>query len=234
MGSNYLDKIVISIGGSLIVPNGGIDTQFLKQLNDFIRQQLASHPDRQFFLVIGGGGTARQYRDAGKDSVKNITEEDLDWLGIHATRLNAHLVRTLFADIAHPTIIEHYDVIRKVEEPVVVASGWKPGWSTDFDSVLLCEDYSVKTVLNLSNIKQVYTADPKKDPNAKPIDHISWADYRKMVGDVWTPGLNAPFDPIASRKAEELGVKTVVMDGLDFANIEKYFDGKPFLGTVIE
>lgn len=234
MGSNYLDKVVMSIGGSLIVPNGGINTTFLTKLNDFIRQQLASHPDRQFFLEIGGGATARHYRDAGKAVIGQLTNEDLDWLGIHATRMNAHLIRTIFHDIAHPAIIEHYDIIQKVEEPVVVASGWKPGWSTDYCATLLCEDYGVRTVINLSNIKQVYTADPRTNPDAKPIEHITWADFRKIVGDVWTPGMNAPFDPIASKKSQELGVKTVVMSGDDFDNIEKYFDGKPFLGTVIE
>lgn len=234
MGSNYLDKVVISVGGSLIVPNGGIDTHFLKQLNDFIRQQLASHPDRQFFLVIGGGNTARQYIDAGKAVIEKMTAEDMDWLGIHATRLNAHLIRTIFHDIAHPAIIEHYDVIRKVEEPVLVASGWKPGWSTDYCATLLCEDYGVKTVINLSNIKQVYTADPRTNPDAKPIDHISWTDFRKIVGDEWKPGMNAPFDPIAAKHSQELGVKTVVMEGTDFENLQNYFDGKPFLGTVIE
>lgn len=234
MGSNYIDKVVISIGGSLIVPNGGIDTVFLKKLNEFIRQQLASHPDRQFFLVIGGGATARHYRDAGKETVKDITEEDLDWLGIHATRLNAHLIRTLFHDIAHPVIIEHYDVIKKVEEPVIVASGWKPGWSTDFCAAMLCEDYSVRTVLNLSNVKQVYTADPRTNPDAHPLEHATWEEFRKIIPEKWTPGLNVPFDPIAAKKSQELGVKTVVMSGEDFDNIENYFNGKPFLGTVIE
>ncbi|EKE25882.1 MAG: hypothetical protein ACD_5C00009G0001, partial [uncultured bacterium] len=34
------DKIVISLGGSLIVPNGGIDIAFLKRFNDLIRKQL--------------------------------------------------------------------------------------------------------------------------------------------------------------------------------------------------
>ena len=126
------ERIVISVGGSLIVPNGGIATQFLMKLNSFIRNQLAQHPKRQFFLVIGGGSTARHYIDAGKEVVGHeLTTEDLDWLGIHSTRLNAHLVRTIFQDIAHPQIIEHYEFIRKAEEPVVVASGWKPGWSTD-------------------------------------------------------------------------------------------------------
>jgi len=56
MGSNYKNKIVISVGGSLIVPNGEINTKFLINLNKFIREQLAENNDRQFFLVVGGLG----------------------------------------------------------------------------------------------------------------------------------------------------------------------------------
>ncbi|HEV2340008.1 MAG TPA: UMP kinase [Patescibacteria group bacterium] len=234
MGSSFTDKIVMSIGGSLVVPNGGIDTDFLTKLNAFVRSQLASYPNRQFFLVIGGGGTARHYRDAGKTVVRyRITDEDLDWLGVHATRLNAHLVRTIFHDIAHPHIIEHYEIIRKVTEPVVVGAGWKPGWSTDYDAVILCEDYNVQTIINLSNITKVYTGDPKKDPNARPIDTISWADFRKLVGETWKPGMNVPFDPIAAKRAQMLGLTVVVLEGRDFDNLQNYFDDKPFVGTII-
>lgn len=235
MTNNHKEKIVISVGGSLIVPNGGIDTDFLSKLNNFVREQLAQNQNRQFFLVIGGGSVARHYRDAGRDVIGHeLTRDDLDWLGIHATKLNAHLIRTIFRDIAHPYIIKHYEIIRKVSEPVVVAAGWKPGWSTDYDAVLLCEDYNVKTIVNLSNIDRAYDKDPKKFPDAKPIDKISWEDFRKIVGDEWIPGINAPFDPVAAQKAQELDVKVVVLSGEDFENLEKYFRGEEFVGTVIE
>ncbi len=235
MGSSFTDKIIISVGGSLIVPNGGIGTDFLTKLNTFVREQLAENNNRQFFLVAGVGSTARHYRDAGQEVIKReLTEDDLDWLGIHSTRLNAHLIRTIFRDIAHPAIIDNYDIILKVTEPVVVASGWKPGWSTDFDLVLLCEDYGVKTVINLSNIDKAYDKDPKQFPDAKAIDKISWAEFRKIVGDKWSPGMNTPFDPIAARKAEELGVRVVILNGNDFENIKHYFKGEDFVGTVIE
>ena len=236
MGNKHGRKrIVISVGGSLIVPYGGIANGFLIKLNEFIRTQLAQDSESQSFLVIGGGSTARQYRDAGREIVGHeLTHEDLDWLGIHATRLNAHLVRTVFQDIAHPYIIKHYDIIRKVTEPVVVASGWKPGWSTDYDAILLSEDYGVDTVINLSNISKLYDKDPNKYADAKPIDKINWGDYRKIIGDEWTPGMHAPFDPIAAKKAQELGVKVIVMSGNDFENIDNYFKGKKFVGTVIE
>lgn len=235
MGSNFTDKIVISVGGSLIIPNGGIDTTFLKNLNKFIREQLAQNSKRQFFLIIGGGKIARHYRDAGSEVIgRKITRDDLDWLGIHATKLNAHLVRTIFRDIAHPYVLKHYEIIRKVEEPVVVASGWKPGWSTDYCAVMVCEDYGIKEMVNLSNITQVFDKDPNGNPDAKPLKKIAWEDFRKMVGDEWIPGMNSPFDPVAAKKAHELGVKVVVMKGDDFNNVNNYFKGESFVGTVIE
>ncbi len=231
----YTEKIVMSIGGSLIVPNGGVDTKFLKELNQFIRKELAENKNRQFFLIIGGGVIARKYRDAGREVIGHeLTRDDLDWLGIHATKLNAHLVRTIFRDIAHPYIIKHYEIIRKAIEPVVVAAGWKPGWSTDYDAVLLCEDYNVKEMINLSNVVQVYDKDPKQNEDAKPIKKISWPDFRQLVGDEWIPGMNAPFDPVAAQKAEEGGIKVAVLSGHDFANLDNYLKGKEFVGTVIE
>lgn len=235
MGNNgYTDKIVISLGGSLVVPEGGVDTNFLSKLNTFIREQLAENKKRQFFLVVGGGTTARKYRDAGETVIGHeLNRDDLDWLGIHATRLNAHLIRTIFRDIAHPYIIKNFDIIRKVTEPIAIASGWKPGWSTDFDAVLLCEDYGVKTIINLSNIDQVYDADPRTNPHAKPLEKITWEEFRKLVGDEWIPGMNAPFDPVAAKKAQELDIRVVVLNGNNIENIENYLQNKPFVGTVI-
>lgn len=238
MGSNgntKKEKVVMSIGGSLIVPNGGINVDFLKKLNQFIREQLAKNPNRQFFLVSGGGTISRHYRDAGRDVLGHeLSPDDLDWLGIHATKLNAHLIRTIFRDIAHPYVLKHYEIIRKVTEPVIVAAGWRPGWSTDFCATMVCEDYNIKTVLNLTNIDMVYDSDPRINKDARTIKNISWDNFRNIVGDKWVPGMNAPFDPVAAKKAQELGLKVVVLRGDNFENLENYFDGKKFVGTVIK
>jgi uridylate kinase len=235
MGNNHREKIVISVGGSLIIPNGGIDTKFLSKFNKFIRTKLTENKNRQFFLIVGGGITTRQYQNAARDVIGNkLTRDDLDWLGIHATRLNAQMIRTIFRDVAHPYILKHYEIIRKVEEPVVVGSGWKPGWSTDFCAVMACQDYNVKTVINLSNVDQICDKDPGKFNDARPIDEISWKELRKLVGDKWTPGMHAPFDPIAAKKAQELGIKLVVINGNNFENLERYFNNEKFVGTIIE
>ena len=169
--------IVLSIGGSLIVPKTGIDTTFLKDLNECIRHYVKQ--GRRFFLVAGGGVTARHYRDAGKTVIGDMTDEDLDWLGIHATRLNAHLLRTIFEDIAHPRIIENYEKkLQDWEEPIVIGAGWKPGWSTDYDAVILARDYGANLIINLSNIYYVYDKDPNQFSDAKAIKKLTSPDRR--------------------------------------------------------
>lgn len=225
-------SFVLSLGGSLFYPNTGIDTDFLSKFNNFIRRQVAER-NRRFFIVVGGGTITRHYQAAARKVRGTIDNDDLDWLGIHATRLNAHMVRVIFRDIAHSHVIKHYEIIRKAEEPVVVAGGWKPGWSTDYCAITLCQDYNISSVINMTNVDQVFDKDPRKFPDAKPLKTISWKKYREMAGDQWIPGMNLPFDPIASKLADELGVTVKILNGKDFENLENALDGKPFVGTTI-
>lgn len=227
------NTFVLSVGGSLVVPKGGIDIQFLTEFNDFIRHQV-SEKKRRFFLVVGGGSTARHYRDAGEAVIKHkITDEDLDWLGIHTTRLNAHLLRTILRDVADPRVIKHYEIILKIDQPVVVAAGWKPGWSTDYCAVTLCQDYNIKSLVNMTNVDQVFDKDPKKYPDAKPLINITWDHYRTLTGDKWIPGMNLPFDPIASKLADELGITVKILNGKKLDNLAKALDNEDFFGTTI-
>lgn len=222
---------IISLGGSLIVPSAGIDWQFLQKFRELILGQIKK--GNRFYLIAGGGTTARNYINAASKVVK-VTTDDLDWLGIHATRLNAHLLRTVFRTQAHPQIIKSPTFHIDCKEKVIVASGWRPGWSTDYVATVLAQEYDVSTIINLSNIDYVYDKDPRKFKDAKKIEKIGWPKFRKMVGNKWDPGLNAPFDPIASQKAEKLGLEVVIMNGQDIKNLANYFVGQKYRGTVIK
>lgn len=233
MTGTYSETSIIKLGGSLIVPSEGIATTYLRQFHQFIRKQVAEH-QRRFFIFVGGGLVARQYRDAGRAIVGHeLTDEDLDWLGIHATRLNAHLLRTIFRDLAHPVIIKDYSISQKPEKPVVIAAGWKPGWSTDYPAVILAQDYQVKAIFKLSNTDYVYDKDPRMHRDARPLEHLSWHDYRVMIDDTWSPGSHAPFDPIAAKLASELGTKVFYLNGGYLDNFEKALNGERFVGTTI-
>jgi uridylate kinase len=115
----------------------------------------------------------------------------------------------------------------------LVAAGWKPGFSTDFDAVMLAERFGAATVINLSNVAQVYTDDPRKNPDAKPLERVTWPEFQRIVGTEWKPGLNAPFDPIATTKAASLGLTVYMAAGSDLPNLGKILRNQPFFGTVI-
>jgi len=221
---------IVSLGGSLIAPAQGVDSQYLKKFRQFILARIKIGD--KFFLVAGGGSTCRNYQRAAI-KVAKITLEDLDWLGIHSSRLNGQLLRAIFFEVASPEIIINPTKKIKTAEPLVIAAAWKPGWSTDYIAVQLAKKYNIKNIINLSNIDFVYDKDPKKCTSAKKIKSISWPDFRKIVGYAWTPGLSAPFDPVASALAEKLKLKVVIMNGRKLKNLHQYFSGGRFNGTVI-
>jgi uridylate kinase len=228
------DAFVLSLGGSLVVPKTGVDIQFLTEFNTFIRQQISAKK-RRFFIVVGGGQTTRSYQQAAQTvRHQEISNEDLDWLGIHATRLNAQMVRTIFQDIADPRVIKHYEIILKIDKPIAIAAGWKPGWSTDYCAITICQDYGIPQALNLTNVDMVYDKDPKQYPDAKPWTDVRWRQYRKIAGDTWTPGMNLPFDPIASKLADDLKITVKILNGKNLDNLARALDNKSFVGTTIK
>jgi uridylate kinase len=229
MNAPKRERVVVSVGGSLIVPDA-IDTSFLSALKALILEKVQE--GFSFSIIAGGGRTARRYQDAA-GTVTPLTHQDLDWIGIHATRLNAQLLRNIFVGYAHPQVITNPTIDIDSEEPVIVAAGWQPGRSTDYCAVLMAKNLGATRLVNLSNIDYVYDKDPKTHPEAQKIEKISWAEFRKLIPDHWDPGLSSPFDPIAAKEAEALGLEVVIMNGTKLAEFENYLDGKPFIGTVI-
>lgn len=223
------ERVVVSVGGSLIVPDG-IDTGFLSAFKTLIVGKVQE--GFSFCIIAGGGRTARRYQDAAH-AVTPLSQTDLDWIGIHATRLNAQLLRNIFVGHADPEIITNPTADINADAPIIIAAGWKPGFSTDYDAVLMAKNLGATRLVNLSNIDYVCDSDPHKNPNAKKIEKISWAEFRKIIPDHWDPGLSSPFDPVAAKEAEALGLEVAIMNGAKLSEFSNYLDNKPFIGTVI-
>jgi len=236
---------VLSLGGSIVAPPEGPDVAFLTEFRARLEFWFAMHPSHRLILVVGGGGPARSYQTALRAFWKARDEEavnptgterlntDLDNIGIAATRINAQLVKATMGQLCLDDVVTDPSAPIEFSGKVLVASGWKPGFSSDFDAVYLGERFGAKTVLNLSNIAKVYTADPRHDPTAKPIDRISWSGFRAMVGSTWTPGANLPFDPIASARAEAAGMQVICAAGKNLDNLFRILDGHAYEGTLI-
>jgi uridylate kinase len=224
-----MKTVVLSLGGSIIVPDKP-DYFFLSEFKNFIIR----HLDKYRFIIVCGGGKINSYYNHAATRISNVKEEDLDWIGIMATRLNGELVRAIFGELAYSRVI--YDPHEEVttEKNIIVAAGWNPGCSTDMDAVILAKRYDAQEVINLSNISHVYNKDPNKFQDAEKLHSLTWDEYRKMVGHKWIPRLNSPFDPIASKEAHIHNIRVVILKGTDLKNLENYFEKRAYEGTIIE
>jgi len=221
------ETIIISLGGSLVAP-GEIDLGFLNNFKKTLSKYLRA---KRFFIIVGGGKVARMYQKALLEF--GAKENDRDWAGIKVTWLNAEIVKQVFGDNSYSKVIIDPTKKVKTNKNIVVGAGWKPGWSTDYDAVLIAKNHNIKIIINLSNIDYVYDKNPNEFPDAKPIKEIDWKGFEKIVGDKWTPGTSAPFDPIASKLASKLKLKVVMLNGKNLDHLECFLNSKPFIGTVI-
>jgi uridylate kinase len=222
-------NIIISVGGSLIAPSADkIDYLFLKQLLQLIKKK---NNDYRFILVAGGGKVARNYINTARKITK-INNEQADWLGISATRLNATLIKTILGDKAYKHIIQApSDNIKTTK--ILVAGGYKPGRSSDDMAVSLAIKYKAKIVINMTNIDYVYDKNPDKYQDVKKLTKLSWHDFLDIIGREWTPGKNTPFDPVASKLAQKNNINVVILNGNKLNRLKKYLSGDNFKGTVI-
>ena len=229
MTTPFKETIVIAMGGSLLVPES-VDVAFLKRLKHMMTKLLEE--GYQVALIVGGGKVCRIYQDAARE-LGNQNHEDIDWIGIKTIHLNTELVLRSFYDLdVYPKVVLKAEDIRGIQNGIIVVGAWEPGKSSDADAVEIARELGASRIINFSNISHVYSEDPRKNPHAEKFEKLSWSAYRKLIPEEWTPGLSAPFDPIASRLADEYGMQVVVL-GASLENLENFLSGEKFEGTVI-
>lgn len=224
------ETIIISLGGSLIIPDQ-IDIDFLKSFKALILEHVGK--GKKFIITTGGGKICRRYQDVAKE-LANPSNVDLDWIGIASLKLNAELLRVIFGENAQDKVVSNLEESFIFEKPIVIGSAYEPGHSTDYDAVLAAKTVGAKKIINLSNIDYAYDKDPNKYPDAKKIESISWVEYCSLIPKEWNPGLSTPFDPIASKMAQEMGMEVIIMNGKNISNLEKCLNGQDFVGTKIK
>ncbi|HOX29707.1 MAG TPA: UMP kinase [Candidatus Paceibacterota bacterium] len=223
-------SVVISLGGSLIVPEV-LDLEFIRQFTNLILKW--TKKNRRFFIITGGGKTARNYQSAAANLGVN-DKNDLDQIGIYTTYANASLLRSVFGKNAHHEIVTNYSKKIETKSKVIIGGGWKPGCSTDVDAMYAAKLLGAKRVINLSNIDCLYDKDPRAYSDAKPIKKLTFAELLEITGEIWNPGDNTPFDPIASRLAQTDKVNVIIANGKNLNNLENILSDKPFTGTLVK
>ena len=226
---------IIALGGSLLYGDHDIKT-WLGQLRQTIVHFEGN--GRKIGLVVGGGKPAREGIHLASHLVSD--RQKLDEIGIAATRLNATLLQTMLAEIGCnvaniiPTTTNNAAELFETFD-IVVMGGTKPGHTTDAVSVAFARDAGSAHVIIATNVSHIYTADPRKNDDAEPIESLTLTELQNITGkEALGPGQSAAVDPIAVNWAIECGLRIGVLDGRDIRRIEDALEGRPFEGTLVQ
>jgi len=222
-------KVVLSLGGSMVMQD--FNAERIKAYAEAIEKIASKHT---VFVVVGGGKIARNYITTAR---KLGADETLcDYMGIGVTRLNAMLLASAIKKA--PKVIpedfrQAYEL--SLSHPVVIMGGTFPGHTTDATAALLAEFVNADVLLNATSVNGVYSADPRKDPNAVRYDRIKAKELVKIASAGETKaGSSNVIDLLAAKVIERSGIKTVVFLG-EPENIEKAIRGDvEEIGTVVE
>jgi uridylate kinase len=225
-----METVVLSLGGSVLVRDEG-DTSYIRKLAKILIGVSARH---KLYIVTGGGKIARYYIKTGRDL--GADESFLDELGIEVTRLNARLLITALGDHSCHAPPKNYDEALHAgrTHSIVVMGGVSPGITTDAVSALLAERVKAKRLVNATSVDGAYTADPKKDPEAKRIPTMTHSELISLVGHSTGAGPNNVFDPVGARVLQRSKISLAIVDGNDMVNLRDALEGKKFKGTLVQ
>lgn len=221
--------IVLSLGGSILLPE--IDRPNIKPYISVLTRISAHH---RLFVVVGGGGTARQYISLARTF--DADDAFSDELGIMVTRLNATLLVGALGKAAYPGVVETHTEALCVAETgkIVVMGGITPGQTTDAVAAVLAERVQADLFINLTAVDGIYSADPRKDTSAKRYDIMTASELIGVViGQQAVAGVNTVMDIVAVKMVERCGIPLLVMDGRDPTQLESAIETGRYTGTLV-
>jgi len=221
-------SIVISLGGSVVIAE---DTppSFFSELSALIQRFKQIYT---IYLVIGGGNPARRYIQRGRSL--QLTEDQLDELGIMLTRVNARLL-SFILKTGQEKIPESTQDAVTYDSPIILMGGTVPGHSTDFVGAELSVKVKAYRYVIATNVDGVYDKDPRTHTDARflPIVHIN--DLLKQYGPQWnTAGSNMVIDGPALQLIKDHKIQTCVINGINLKELAHILEKKPFYGTEIQ
>jgi uridylate kinase len=223
--------IVISLGGSLIVPQN-IDIKFLEEFKKILLKNIKNY---KFVIVCGGGKTARIYINGLKNKQKNKNLYQ-SLLGIASTRLNAKFMTYFFEKNANQMIprdmLEVENLIKKHDIVLCGALRYAKEETSDATSAKLAHYFNTEFI-NLSDVAGLYNKNPKKFKSAKFIPEISPKEFLKIANKIgFTPGQHFILDKKAAEIIKKYNIHTYLL-GPDLKNLNNFLNNKHFVGSII-
>lgn len=229
-------RVLLKLSGEALSSNGsGFDPKTLSKLADELKEVHDLGVD--LAIVVGGGNFIRGkiIEQMGVDRVQ------ADYMGMLGTIINAIAVQNALEQIGVETRVQTAIEMQKVAEPfilrralrhlekgrVVIFGGGtgSPYFSTDTTAALRASEIKADVILMAKNgVDGVYDSDPKKNPDAKKYDHLSYMDLLNQ-------GLQV-MDSTATSMCMDNGIDLVVFNMNERGNIVKAVQGTAN-GTII-
>ncbi|MHA1710654.1 MAG: UMP kinase [Candidatus Freyarchaeota archaeon] len=223
-------RVVIRIGGSVLAspPN----PKLMAKYADLLRSLKAK--GHEFVVVVGGGSVARDFIELAEEL--GLSEPEKDEVAILVSRIFARLLARKLGDLSHEEVPTSVEAAAEALESgkIVMMGGLRPGMTTDAVAALVAEAIEADLLVKATNQDGIYDRDPKKHPDAKKIDRLSFRNlFQLFEEDRHRAGIHQILDPEAVRILQQRKTKTVVVNGFHPENVALAMEGKR-VGTLIQ
>ena len=230
-------KILLKMSGEVLMGDSlfGIDTKTIEAVAEDIKE-VVDH-GIELCLVIGGGNIFRGVSLAGK----GMDRANADYMGMLATVMNALAVQDALEKLGCDTRVMTAFTMKEVAEPyirrravrhlekgrvVICAAGTgNPYFTTDTTAALRAMELKCEAILKATKVDGVYDKDPKKFPDAKRYDTVTYMEtLEKRLG---------VMDATAIALARDNAMPIIVFNLFKAGNIRRVVAGEN-IGTIVE
>ncbi len=186
-GARY-KRVLLKVSGEALMGQRdyGLDPEMIRQVAEEVRTVVRMGV--QVCLVIGGGNIFRGVKGAAS----GMERASADYMGMLATVINALSMQSALERIGVSTRVQSAIPMSSVCEPyirrrairhmekgrvVIFAAGTgNPFFTTDTAAALRASEMGCDGLLKATQVDGVYTADPKKDPNATRYERLTYLE----------------------------------------------------------
>jgi len=181
-------RVLLKVSGEALMGDAGYGLDM--PTVDAVAEEIAAlvRQGVQLCLVIGGGNIFRGLSAAAR----GMERASADYMGMLATVMNALALQNALEKIGVDTRVQSAIPMDTICEPyirrraqrhlqkgrvVIFAAGTgNPFFTTDTAAALRAAEMGCDALFKGTSVDGVYTADPKKDPDARRYDRLSYMD----------------------------------------------------------
>ncbi|MEM0896012.1 MAG: UMP kinase [Verrucomicrobiota bacterium] len=230
-------RVVLKLSGEALRESGSADN-ISPEIVERMAQQIkkAQQGGIEIAVVVGGGNFWRGISAANR----GMDRATADYMGMLATVMNALAIQAGLEDLDVPTRVQTAIEMKNVAEPfirrvamrhlekgrvVIFGAGTgNPFFSTDTTAALRASEIAADVILKATKVDGVYDDDPKKNPDAKRFETISFREALNRRLKV--------LDSTAFSLCQDNDKPIIVFDMMKADNIYKALVGDP-VGTLV-